>query len=428
MAYMLCFAMIIFALLLEWMGFMLYSRADKDGLFMKLFPQIGDIGFVLFITTAFVFPASSFTVIIFAIGVTKIMRPEVLLAIWVVADLDYQEEEQGIALPRSVTMVVANRTSSMARSATTRDGKSSTGRISMGDALMGRSMPRRTAAADRSRGAGERGPRMERRTSTTEKAVELMKNAGESVIGFASDSAKRVVVTISEEKLATAEKVALLSQCVGLLLHHSTMSFIFATGSLHLFYTDRSLEVFGVWSMLFFVLSQHFVSQVVPQPTMLRNALLLLIEIFFQWFVLSSLSHVGSTMLCVGLLCLAISHWLFVLSIVVKLGCHLAAAYASGGVDQMVANLRQPSPPTTFSSAPLQSIATASASGDAACGGHTAGGGAAAEGVGISDEVRTNTCVASSQRWSQASVELSSVSVTPVPIPPDLADLSVTVL
>ena len=314
MAYMLCFAVIILALLMEWIGFLFYSvPREEHNMFLMLFAQAGDVGFVIFITAAFVFPAGSFTVILFALGVTKLMRPEVLLAIWTIGNLESSES----AANGRMTLIRGSRISARTRLRREQSIRNYARAQSIRESHA-MDVPHNAPAAGEANAVSG----AEAGQSLADVAIDVSHQLADA----ASDAASGAASVIEGAKNATQDLIwwewfSVLAQGIGLLLHHSTMSFIFATGSLHLNFTDPSLEQFGVLSVLGFVLSQHFISQIIPAPTLLRNAILLLIEIFFQWYVFSSLSHVGSTMLAVGLLCLAISHWLFILSVVVNVCC-----------------------------------------------------------------------------------------------------------
>ena len=70
-----------------------------------------------------------------------------------------------------------------------------------------------------------------------------------------------------------------------------------------------TLRKMGIGLVLVFVLVQHIIFQIVRYVP-LRTVLLLIIEIFFQWFAISAISEVETTVDCVGVLGLMLSHYM----------------------------------------------------------------------------------------------------------------------
>ena len=75
-----------------------------------------------------------------------------------------------------------------------------------------------------------------------------------------------------------------------------------------------TLRKMGIGLVLVFVLVQHIIFQIVRYVP-LRTVLLLIIEIFFQWFAISAISEVETTVDCVGILGLMLSHYMMSIGI-----------------------------------------------------------------------------------------------------------------
>ena len=74
-------------------------------------------------------------------------------------------------------------------------------------------------------------------------------------------------------------------------------------------FTEELAYQMGLISILFLVLLQHLVAQIVPSA-LVKGLILLVIELFFQWFAISSISDAGSSLGTVGTLGLMVSHFL----------------------------------------------------------------------------------------------------------------------
>ena len=82
---------------------------------------------------------------------------------------------------------------------------------------------------------------------------------------------------------------------------------MFVGASMHLFFTNDLTFSFILPMSLFLVLIQHTISQIVPIGW-LKAALLLVVEVFFQWFTISAMSEAGALIGVVPVVGLQCSH------------------------------------------------------------------------------------------------------------------------
>jgi len=128
----------------------------------------------------------------------------------------------------------------------------------------------------------------------------------------------------------TPASICSLIAGTGLLLHHTSMIIVFCASSLHIYdeaphpqilfkrVQALTLRKMGIGLVLVFVLVQHIIFQIVRYVP-LRTVLLLIIEIFFQWFAISAISEVETTVDCVGILGLMLSHYMMSIGILALL-------------------------------------------------------------------------------------------------------------
>jgi len=72
---------IIFVMSLEWIGHRLHSTTTTPWVAVDLV-QLGHAAFSVLVTTAIYFPLSAFSYIIFSLGITKFMYPEITYTMW----------------------------------------------------------------------------------------------------------------------------------------------------------------------------------------------------------------------------------------------------------------------------------------------------------------------------------------------------------
>ena len=68
-------------MLMEWIGFRMHTGATSHWIKAE-FPHLGDAIFVTFVTGSLVYPDSSFSYILFLIGTTKGLYPQILMTVW----------------------------------------------------------------------------------------------------------------------------------------------------------------------------------------------------------------------------------------------------------------------------------------------------------------------------------------------------------
>ena len=296
---------------------------------------------MVFVAIAIYLPSSHFGVILFCLGITKFLFPEIILHMWKAFEVELKVEPEEVDPSRRVVVAGLTRRSSSlqemtAISALNHGMLASTTDFStrnlLGDHLdtqqyhfgdttkrfLARKMhqgatrlletrPVEAPAgvpgqASGSSAEGQGGDRV---------TVELVKR-------MEHDPVKHVVGMRMDRSLN-----GLVNMCggVGLMLHHTSMCIIFAASSLHLHEEldnpltyDKGVSLlvarrFGLGLILVFVLLQHFVAQVVPFFPV-RITLLLIIEVFFQWFSILNMYDVATTIDTIGILGLVVSHYL----------------------------------------------------------------------------------------------------------------------
>jgi len=115
----------------------------------------------------------------------------------------------------------------------------------------------------------------------------------------------------------------------------STLSFsqalLYVGASLHLFFTNELTFAFIMMMPLFLVLIQHTISQIVPIGW-LKAVLLLVVEVFFQWFAISAISEATVVISVVPVLGLQCSH--FMMAPMVPYNMYVKATHQTKTVDE----------------------------------------------------------------------------------------------
>jgi hypothetical protein len=67
---------------------------------------------------------------------------------------------------------------------------------------------------------------------------------------------------------------------------------------------------FSLNTILFCVLVQHLLHQLWGSLPITCTIMLAIVEVFFQWFIISSIGEAGTTVTTISVLSLMLSHWL----------------------------------------------------------------------------------------------------------------------
>ena len=255
--YLLATAMYMVVILLEWIGHRVYSAAFVTSILNVELPVVGDAIFVLFVAIAITTPTSSFSLMLFIIGVTKLGNPEILKQCWIVWDIPLTEdtptptEGPSATASRAKPAMSTNRRRTLLRAASVLIRKPS---------------------------------------------MEVKKRKGASVI--------------------SVDQVVSYLAAVGLMLHHFMMCTVFAGNMAHVLTFDEddiASFSFTLQMILFLVLAQHVVHQlfsngIFPFSDQLGLILLIVIEVSFQWYCYSNLRSSPTTLTTVAVFSLALSH------------------------------------------------------------------------------------------------------------------------
>lgn len=98
---------------------------------------------------------------------------------------------------------------------------------------------------------------------------------------------------------------------VGLMLHHFMMCAVFAGHMAHILtYDDWAGYSFSLNTILFCVLLQHLLHQLWGSLPVTCTIMIGVVEVFFQWFIVSAIGESGTTITTISVLSLLLSHWL----------------------------------------------------------------------------------------------------------------------
>lgn len=98
---------------------------------------------------------------------------------------------------------------------------------------------------------------------------------------------------------------------VGLMLHHFMMCAVFAGHMAHILtYDDWAGYSFSLNTILFCVLLQHLLHQLWGSLPVTCTIMIGVVEVFFQWFIVSAIGESGTTITTISVLSLLMSHWL----------------------------------------------------------------------------------------------------------------------
>jgi hypothetical protein len=209
MYYLLLGGLCMTVLITEWIGHRILFSADEDSLMFNELPAIGSAVFVVFVAASLMTPPSSFSLLMFVLGVTKLGFPEILIQAWKAFGVNIRATDDPVE-DRSWPFFICN--------------------------FMG---------------------------------------------------------------------------AVGLMLHHFMMIAVFAGSMAHVLnFGDPVAYRFNLNVILFFVLSQHFLHQIFGHHQTASAVLIAIVEVFFQWYVVSGLSEAPTTLITVSAFSLALSHWL----------------------------------------------------------------------------------------------------------------------
>ena len=277
-------ATVCLVLALEWLGARFHARCS--GWLSFDMSHLGHAGFTAFVFVSLYFPQSSFSYVIFCIGVTKCLYPEIHLTLWfafvkheVKAAVRYEMTKQWRTDTRDSRHSAAGIRGSFKKAAGIVIDKAETltGLDLDGDGKVG-------------------GVAVRVQMLNTSLLVDKM-SAG-------SIASENIDLNV---KKTTAFFIHFFAGC-GLMLHHISLIIIFCASSLHLLFTEDYAFAQGLSGVIFLVLVQHVLSQVVMNA-LIQAALLVVVEIYFQWFAISAMSESGSSLGCVGTLGLMASHY-----------------------------------------------------------------------------------------------------------------------
>jgi hypothetical protein len=279
--YILLTGTLIFVLALEWIGTRLHAMPNRP-LWMSFdLPQLGHGAFVVFVTVALTFPPGPFSYILFCFGVTKCMYPEVHYTLWAAFSADPPVAELKLVPERYWRRPQMHYQADM----------STRGEI--------KSLAAAVAAAQ-----------LRKRWKDQDKRVRAQEyeDATAATNAITKATHDHLYDLDLNQKFSAKFFVHFSSGC-GLMLHHFSLVMIYCGSSLHLMFTEELMFQMGLISILFLVLLQHLVAQIVP-AALFKGLILLVIEVFFQWFAINSISDAGSSLGTVGTLGLMVSHFL----------------------------------------------------------------------------------------------------------------------
>ena len=264
--YVLLTATFCLAMAIEWAGARLHAKGLPGWLSFDL-SQVGHAAFTAFVCVALYFDESAFSYVLFLIGLTKCMYPEICMSLW----FAYVKQEER----------------AWVRYEMTKAWRGGTFKLDLPEEASLR------AEATTIQRRQERNNLLLR----TSKLVNKM-SAG----GIASEN-----ININA-KIDLTFSIHFLCGC-GIMLHHFSLIMIFIASSLDLLFTEDYAFAHGLTGILFLVLFQHVVGQIVVGG-LLKLGLLTVNEIFFQWFAISALADAGGSIGTVGTLGLMASHFL----------------------------------------------------------------------------------------------------------------------
>jgi hypothetical protein len=207
--YLIVCGVCITVMITEWIGHRLLFSADPNSIVFNELPAIGSAVFVVFVAAALMTPPSSFSLLLFVLGVTKLGFPEILMQCWTAFNVSIRVTNKQTT-PQSTFAFITN------------------------------------------------------------------------YLG-----------------------------AVGLMLHHFMMVTIFAGSMTHvLSYGDSVSYNFNMNMILFLVLFQHLLHQLLGSFGLAATLLIGTIEFFFQWYIVSALGEAPTTITAVAVFSLALSHWL----------------------------------------------------------------------------------------------------------------------
>ena len=318
--------------------------------FLRTLPHLGDTAFVVFVAIAIYLPSSHFGVVLFCLGITKFLFPEIILHMWKAFEVTHKREPSIRADPPG-WMEYSNRPDFTLRggpSGSYTPGSASTmnkaddASMTEVKALVAlrRGIMLSTAGGLRSANIDSHWVKDDKKHLVNQGIKELANaslrhrtlhkssptcadtaeaaEAGD-IVEYMEHSPVRHNVGMRVER--TFNGFVTVCGGIGLMLHHTSMCMIFAASTLHLheelqnplaYEKGVALLIarrFGMGLILVFVLLQHFVAQVVSFVP-LRVALLAIIEVFFQWFSIKNMYDVATTVDTVGILGLLVSHYL----------------------------------------------------------------------------------------------------------------------
>merc|ERR1712070_382229 len=290
--YILLTATVLFVFGMEWMGTYIHadhlgymlgpgevSKAKNVSVASKLvhaLPHLGDAAFVVFVTAALYFPSSTFGYLLFCFGITKLMYPEITVQMWAafVGPWTYHYKKDGAEVFATFM------------------------------AIRFRDKLRSKVEARNARESGV--------VEINVRDRRYMENATKLARSASADENIRneTNLHLMHRMQFTPASICSLIAGTGLLLHHTSMIIVFCASSLHIYdealhpliFFKRvqalTLRKMGIGLVLVFVLVQHII-----------------IEIFFQWFAISAISEVETTVDCVGILGLMLSHYMMSIGI-----------------------------------------------------------------------------------------------------------------
>lgn len=306
---------------------------------LRFLPELGHAAFVVFVTISLYFPTSAFGYLLFCFGITKLMYPEITIHLWSGFYKELPKPKQ--KKPKKVANLMNSdgiaKLAAQAMSEKKLQQRLNNVKFGPTGARL-KNLAENLASAD----SIQKGLR---RTATGLKSTvhDKIRNTDSRhsmEIRATNEARAKALVTQLDEAQATNQGIVLdsfvqptvhawcnLIAGIGLLLHHSSLAMIYCASSLHLheelvhpYSIEKGIQAlraraFGLGIILVFVLVQHLVAQVVP-GAFIRSLVLAVVEIFFQWFTISNLTEVATTLDCVGILGLMVSHYLMAVAIV----------------------------------------------------------------------------------------------------------------
>uniref|UniRef100_A0A7S2MWZ0 Uncharacterized protein n=1 Tax=Haptolina brevifila TaxID=156173 RepID=A0A7S2MWZ0_9EUKA len=259
-------------LILEWTGYAYYFASDKGGFLRSFLPMVGRIVFVVFCSLAFTMPPSAMSGLLFIVGITQVGHPEMIMQSFNAAGINPEPADTG-------------------KQASPSDEMASTAGMTQADP---------TVTSHRVTTGLRRRHKIQRQASIFHRPSVV-----NQVNAFLTTTPQDDQLTWVDLISGGVERMS----AVGVCLHHMSMICVYLGYSLNILFTPQRILYLGVRLVIFLVLVQHLIFQLVG-ATFFGISGLIISEYLFQHYSISYMGECGSTLLTTSIFKLMLSHYL----------------------------------------------------------------------------------------------------------------------